>query len=436
MPQEFKLPDLGENIEEGDVLAILVTVGDTVTVDQPLIEMETGKATLEIPSTFDGVIREVLVQEGDKAAIGKAVLTFDANGGSGATAAPAEPAAVTEAEPSPAEPVAEPPEPAPPAPAAPETATPPASAPSPVPPSSGRVAVAAAPSVRKFARELGVEIASVRGTGPGGRISIDNVKAFTKQIVQTGGGGPAVSLPTLPDFARWGEIERTRMSGIRRATAEHMARCWATVPHVTQNDKADITHIEGLRKRWGRRAEEAGTKLTPTAIHVKVAASALRAFPQFNASLDIGNGEIILKKYIHIGVAVDTPRGLVVPVLRNADRKNVLEISAELNDIAARAREGKLGLEDMQGGTFTVSNLGGIGGSHFTPIVNFPEVAILGIGRASQEPVFQEGAFVARLLMPISLSYDHRLIDGADGARFIRWICDALEEPLLLALEG
>lgn len=428
MPVEFKIPNLGENIEEGDITGVFIAPGDLVEIDQSLVEMETGKATVEVPSTFSGTIKEVLIKEGEKALVDQTILTYES---SKTSEPPDRPVNDVPADDEPEEgeekgstiekPVSPPPD-----------SLPPSSEPSSVP-------VAAAPSIRKFARELGVDISSIRGTGPGNRINLDDVKAFTKQIVQSGAGAASLAgLPMLPlpDFTAWGDVERQTMSGIRKATAEHMVRSWTTIPHVTQNNKVDITHLEELRKQWAPRAETENAKLSPTAIHVKIVASALATFPKFNASIDTANNEIILKKYIHIGVAVDTPKGLVVPVIRNANEKNILQIARELYELATRAREEKLRLDEMQGGTFTLSNLGGIGGSHFTPIINYPEVAILGVGRAIWEPVICKDEFTSRLIMPVSLSYDHRIIDGADGARFIRWLCEAMEEPLLLALEG
>lgn len=439
MTTEFRLPDLGENITEGEVISILVSVGDTITEEQSVIELETGKATVEVPSTFGGVISDIHIEEGDTAVVGQLILTLEGNGTAPAPAPPVDAESKIEKDAAPTAP-APPPEPeARPAP----VAAPPSTMPEPanvvVPADASRVPVPAAPSVRKFARELGVELVRIKGNGPGGRITFDDVKRFTKQVVQTGHATAGVGIPQappLPDFSMWGPVEHVKMTGIRKATAAHMARCWATIPHVTQNDKADITRLEELRKRWAPRAEKAGGKLTPTAILLKITASALRAHPEFNASIDVGNGEIIYKDYVHIGVAVDTPKGLVVPVLRDADRKNIIQLSAELTEMAARAREGRISLDEMQGGTFTITNLGGIGGGHFTPIVNHPEVAILGLGRAAWEPVLVEGTFEPRLRMPLSLSYDHRIIDGANGARFLRWIVEAIEEPLLLAMEG
>ena len=300
----------------------------------------------------------------------------------------------------------------------------------------------AAPSVRRTARELGVDISDVSGSGPGGRISVDDVKAHVKQQVagsRSGGGAAAPASTPLPDFSRWGAVERQPMRAVRRKTAEHLSAAWASIPHVTQFDLADITGLEELRKKYAKQVETAGGNLTVTAIAVKVAAAALRVFPQFNASIDMAAGEIILKKYVNVGVAVDTDRGLLVPVIKDADHKNIVQLSVELAQLSEKARTRKIALEEMQGGCFSISNLGGIGGAYFTPIVNAPEVAILGISRARMEPVYRGPAsddFMARLMLPLSLSYDHRAIDGADGARFLRWIAEAFEQPFLLALQG
>jgi pyruvate dehydrogenase E2 component (dihydrolipoamide acetyltransferase) len=285
-----------------------------------------------------------------------------------------------------------------------------------------------------LARELGVDIARVCGSGEHGRISYADVKNFLQAGRGAAGPGAAATLQPLPDFSKWGAIESQPMNGIRVATARHMARCWAEVPHVTQFDKADITDLEKLRKKYGPAVEKAGGKLTVTAIALKVLAAALRRFPQFNASIDLANESIVLKKYIHIGVAVDTERGLVVPVLRDVDTKSITQLALELAQVGEKARARKLSPDDMQGGTFTLTNLGGIGGTAFTPIVNVPEVAILGLARGAIEPVWNGSAFVPRQMLPISLSYDHRVIDGADGARFARFIASALEEPFLLSL--
>jgi pyruvate dehydrogenase E2 component (dihydrolipoamide acetyltransferase) len=288
-----------------------------------------------------------------------------------------------------------------------------------------------------MARELGVEIEEVYGSGSDGRISTEDVKAYARHLVETASRtGASAEAESLPDFSRWGEIERQPLRGVRKKTAQHVAAAWRTIPHVTQNDLADVTALEALRKKYSKDAEAAGGNLTVTAIAVKVVAAAPKSFPQFNASIDLAAEEVVLKKYVHVGVAVDTDRGLLVPIVRDADTKNIIQIAVEIAQLSAKARAGKLTLQEMQGGCFSISNLGGIGGTSFTPIVNAPEVAILGISRARMQPVFQDGQFVPRLMLPLSLSSDHRAIDGADGIRFLRWIIHALEQPFLLALQG
>jgi pyruvate dehydrogenase E2 component (dihydrolipoamide acetyltransferase) len=285
-----------------------------------------------------------------------------------------------------------------------------------------------------------VNINEVGGSGPAGRISAEDVKKHSREILQGAApvaaamGQPATVL--LPDLSAFGEVERQPITSVRRLTAESMARSWAIVPHVTQQDRADVTDLEAMRKRYSGRVEAAGGKLTVTAIVLKVVASALNRFGKFNAALDTVRQEVVFRRYIHIGVAVDTERGLLVPVVRDADRKNITEIATELNDLAERARSKKLSPEEMRGAGFTVSNLGGLGTTYFSPIVNWPESAILGVGRAQTEAVWQDGSPVPRLILPLSISYDHRLIDGAEAARFLRWVAEALEHPLLLALEG
>jgi len=382
MQVAFKIPDLGENIDSGEVVKLLVKVGDVVAVEKPLLELETGKAVVEVPSDVSGRVAAILVEEGDKVTVGQAVITVETD-------------VSAELSPTP---------------------------------------VSAAPKTRAAARELGVELSAVKGTGEGGRIMEEDVRAASAAAPR--GIATAIGPRALPDFARFGKIERKPMSNVRLATAEHLAHAWATVPQVTQYDSADITELEVLRKRYAEKVEAAGGRLTLTAVLLKVVSSALRQFPQFNTSVDMAAREIIEKHYVHVGVAVDTERGLLVPVIRDADTKNILELAVELSEMAKRAHARQLGPADLEGGTFSITNLGTVGGTHFTPIVNWPEVAILGISRAGMEPLWKDEKFVPRLMLQLSLSYDHRVIDGADGARFLRWICEALEQPFFLALEG
>ena len=321
------------------------------------------------------------------------------------------------------------PEPPPPA----SVGTPPSGTPAP-----------ASPAVRRLAREIGVDINTVMGTGPGGRISQEDVKEHARRILSSVGSSGAAALTAaparatrpLPDFAKWGEVAREPWTNVRRVTSEHLSYAWTTIPHVTQFDKADVTALEELRKKFKDQVAKAGGNLTVTAMLVRVLATAVQKFPQFNASLDPERGEIVYKKYVNIGVAVDTDRGLFVPVIRDANRKNITEIAVALQELAQKARDRKLTVEEMSGGGISISNLGGIGGTAFTPIVNWPEVAILGVSRGAIEPVWQKDQFVPRQLLPLSLSYDHRVIDGADAMRFLRWVVDAIEQPFLLSLIG
>ena len=478
MPTEFKIPELGENVTSGDVVRVLVKPGDTVQKDQPLLELETDKATIEVPSTVAGTIKEIKIKQGDKVSVGQLVLTVDGNGAAPEKAAsekpPAEkappPRETRDAGKSAAPATAGKPKPQPAgapedgglsqetpgqSPATRETepvakpkrgevvdisrgARTPAAAPAPVAaetPAAEGPAAPAAPSVRRLARELGVDIRRVSGSGPEGRISSDDVQAFVRSAMSAPqGAGTAAGAAPLPDFSKWGEVERKPMSNIRRKTAEHLAHAWNTIPHVTQHDRADITALEALRKQYSPQAEKAGGKLTMTAIALKIIAVALRRFPQFNASIDVARNELVYRKSVHVGVAVDTERGLLVPVLRDVDTRGIFELATDLTKASEKARTGKLSLDEMQGGGFTITNLGGIGGTSFTPIVNWPEVAILGISRATHEPVFNGSQFEPRLMLPLSLSYDHRVIDGADAARFLRWVADAFEQPFVLAL--
>ncbi len=442
MATEVKLPNLGDNIEGADVLRVLVKPGDTVTAQTAVVELETDKATVEVPAEVSGTVEKVLVKAGERAKVGQVILTVTGGSAPAAGSKPAAPAPKSEPAPAPA-PRSEPPavatREAPPAPVAPAVKTNGSSKTTPV---AAGPAAPAAPSVRRLAREIGVNIAQVQGTGPGGRISAEDVKRTAKQMlagtlsVAPATGAPALPRVSLPDFSRWGETSREPLKGVRKKTAEQMTLAWTTIPQVTQYDQCDITELEKLRVSLSPRAEKAGGKLTVTAILLKVLASALKRFPDFNASIDLDSQEIVYKKFFNVGVAVDTPSGLLVPVVKNVERKNILELAAELQVLAEKARDRKTSMDDLQGACITITNLGGIGGTAFSPIVNPPEAAILGVSRSRMEPVWDGNTFVPRLMLPMSLSYDHRLIDGANAARFLRWVCSALEQPFLLSFEG
>jgi pyruvate dehydrogenase E2 component (dihydrolipoamide acetyltransferase) len=472
---EFLLPTLGETATSGVVAKVLVAPGDTVAQDQPILELETDKAVLEVPSTVAGTIQNILVKAGDTVSVDQPVFTYGdgaassapSNGSSVPTstpapasangktsngsierdsAAPEQTAASEQKLPTPASDMTAPKETSVKndgygAAGAPVSNT--APAPAPQNPEVAKEPPAAAPSIRRMAREKGVDIYAVTGTGLGGRITEDDINSFGKAPasatapVAAPSQSSGITMPPLPDFSKFGAVERAPMSGIGRATSAQMERAW-TIPHVTQFDKADTTEFELFRKKYGPLAEKAGGKLTPTAILLKIVVGALKKFPNFNASIDFATMEVVRKSFYNIGVAVDTPRGLVVPVIQNVESKSIIELAVELGEIAATAREGKLKPEQMTGGTFTLTNLGGIGGTAFTPIVNTPEVAILGIARGSMEPVWnaETGTFEPRMMMPLCLSYDHRVINGADGARFTRFIAASLEDPNLIALQG
>jgi len=442
---ELKLPELGENIDKVEVSAVLVKTGQRIERDQPVIEVETEKASLEVPATTAGVVRELLISKGDTISVGQVIARVERDGEQ--SGAEAEQSGAETAQPS-----AEAEEPHAEAEQASAGSAEPDSAGGDdsviVFPAGGAVAerrapeigstVPAAPSTRRLAREIGVDIGTVRGSGPGGRISRSDVKSHAKRIVVGvgRGAGVAATAPALPDLSEWGEVERRPLSNVRRVTARAMATAWAAVPHVTQFDRADVTELESLRRRFNDRRTEDAPKLTMTALVVTTVAAALRRFPDFNASLDLEGDAVVYRNYVHVGVAVDTERGLLVPVIRDVDRKGLLTIAAEMNELAGRARQRKLSPDEMKGAGFTVSNLGGLGTTYFSPIVNWPQVAILGVGRAERLAVYDEDDRPRpRLMLPLSVSYDHRLIDGADAARFARWIAEALEQPLLL-LDG
>ena len=418
---EVKLPELGDNVTQATVVGVLVKEGDRVEPGQPLLELETDKAVVEVPAEAGGVVKRVLVKVGDEVRPGQPFLELaEAEGG-----AEAPPLKAEERPEAPAPKAEEAPRPAPKeAPPAPQEA-----------PSERRL-IPAAPSIRRLARELGVDLTRLRGTGLAGRITEEDVRRAAGLGEAAPAALPAAPAPRLPDFTKWGPVRREPMSGVRKATVRSMSQAWAQVPMVTHFDEADVTELEALRKQYAKKAEEKGFRLTLTAVLLKALALTLKAVPKFNASLDVEAQEIVYKDYIHIGVAVDTPHGLLVPVIRDVDRKGVLRLAEELQEISQRARERKLSPEEMQGATFSLSNLGGIGGTGFTPIVNWPEVAILGVSRSQMKPLWDPGkeAFVPRLVMPFSLTYDHRLIDGADAARFCRHLAGILEDPLGLAL--
>ena len=466
MVTEFKLPELGEDIATGDVINVYVSAGERVSKDQPIMEIETDKAAIEVPAPVGGVITGVHVKEGETINVGQLLITIDETredtkgsevkeAGHEKVEEPAEERIgakekKTEEKISEAKSKAEP-----------EgkdgadieeeyeeeaaskkeegkvvefTRSPQAN----VEKAAPRKLVPASPSVRRLARELGVDINQVEGSGPGGRISEEDVKNYaSKRVSKASPEGVQVGTGdiSLPDFTKWGEIERKQMSKVRRLTAERMTSSWRA-PHVTQHDKADITELEKTRKLFGREAENAGGKLTMTAILIKIVGSALRLFPQFNASVDMTDSEVIYKKYYNIAVAVDTDRGLLAPVIKDVNRKNLIELAVELSQLSQRARDKKITVEELQGGTFTISNLGGLGGTYFTPVIYSPDVALLGVSRSRIEPVFIDDKFEPRLMLPLSLSYDHRIIDGADAVRFLRWVAEALEQPFKVMLEG
>ncbi len=451
MGKEFKLPDLGENIEAAEVVRVMVSEGDAVEADQTVLEMETEKAMFEVPCPFAGRVAKVHVKPGDRVPVGAVLLTVEEADSKGKETEeePAPPKAEAstspkaEAAPSKGEASASPKAEAA-APSKTEAPAPPKTEPAaspkqetPEPPAQETGApTPAGPATRRLARELGVDLKKVSGSEPGGRVTAEDVQAHVRKAMGTGSAASGGGEMALPDFSKWGEVERQPVRSVRRTIAEHVSRAWRLIPHVTQFDRADVTELEALRKRHTAEAEAGGGKLTSTVFMLKAVVTALRAFPKFNASLDVQAGEVVLKHYYHVGMAVDTDRGLLVPVIRDVDRKGVFELAKELVELSERTRQGKTTLEEMQGGTFTITNLGGIGGTNFTPIVNYPEVAILGVARSREEAVVRNGRIEPRLIMPLCLSYDHRVIDGADGARFARKIAESLENPERLLLGG
>ena len=444
---DIKIPDIGD-FADVEVIEVMVKPGDPVHVDDSLITIESEKASMEVPSTAAGVVKEIRVKIGDKVSEGSSIVVVETAAGDGKPATAAAPPAQAPAAPAakPAPPAAEASRPAKPLSGA--AATAPAASPS-AAPAPGKQAAAepqaigeargdherkphASPSVRKFARELGVDLHAIQGTGLNGRIFRNDVQKFVKSALASAprapGAGTALDLPPWPkiDFAKFGEIETRPLSRIRRASKSNLARNWMMIPHVTQFDEADVTELEALRHELGQTHAKDGVRITLLAFVLKALVSALTEFPEFNSSLDGDN--LILRKYFHFGFAADTPEGLVVPVIRDVDKKGVMRIARETAALAQAAREGKLKLTDIQGGCFTVSSLGGIGGTAFTPIINAPEVAILGLSRLATKPVWRDGAFVPRLMLPLSLAYDHRVIDGALAARFVTYLSATLSD--------
>jgi pyruvate dehydrogenase E2 component (dihydrolipoamide acetyltransferase) len=447
MIEKIVVPDIGENVTSGKVVVVHVKAGDTLDVDDTVIELETDKAVVEIPSTVKGKVTEVLAVEGDELKVGDIIarVETETHGHDESEPAPSEDrtgtgtdsqkvAAETEDKPAVEEAAAqrkadavalnfE---------AAEQKKAPTASQP------PGRL-VPASPAIRRLARELGVRMDTIQGSGPGGRITEGDVKSHVRKEREGAESTPAGTIsvgggPQLPDFSRWGEVEAVELETVRRLTAESTTTSWGTIPHVTQFDKADITALEDFLKRNAGKVEQAGGRLTLTPVLTKVCAEALKRYPRFNTSLDLVHQRLIFKHYVHIGMAVDTPRGLLMPVIRNADTKSISDLAVEIVDLAARARNKKIKAAELEGGTFSISNQGGIGGVGFTPIILWPQVAILGISRTALEPVAVEGQFQPRRMLPLSLSYDHRVIDGADAARFMRWICECLEQPMTMQL--
>jgi pyruvate dehydrogenase E2 component (dihydrolipoamide acetyltransferase) len=416
MSTDCTVPELGENVESATVVEVLVKAGDAIRCEQSVLSLETDKAAFEMPSNVEGTVDTILVKPGDEVKVGQVVLRVrDGSAKSTAPAAPAAPAAPS-AKAKPTAPSVE--------------SASPSSSPT-RPPATG---VAASPSVRRLARERGIDLQKVSGSGPGGRVGAEDLAAHARGVSGAAAGEGAAE--ALPDFTRFGPVEVEPMSKVRARTAEQMARAWNSIPHVTHHDAADVTDLDRLRSQYAKRVEKSGGKLTMTAVLLKVLGSALRKFPKFNSSVDMAAHAIVYKKYVHVGVAVDTERGLLVPVIRDVDQMNIVEIALALREMSEKARNRNIRPDELQGAGFTITNLGGIGGRAFSPLINPPEVAVLGVSAARYEPFWNGTEFEPRQMLPLSVSYDHRVIDGADAARFLRWVCEALAEPFVMDLEG
>ena len=428
--KQVTVPDIG-NYKDVPVIEVMVKAGESVKAEQSLITLETDKATMDVPAPFDGVVKEVKVKVGDTVSEGSLIFVLEASGAAPAAVHAAAPAAAPAKAPAKAAPAAV---------VAAVVAQTPAPAPVVAAVVSSGGKAHASPSIRAFARELGVDLTLVKGSSAKGRISKDDVQNFVKSALSQprgaagGTGGVQVMAMPVVDFAKFGAVETQPLSRIKKISGANLHRNWVSIPHVTQFDEADISEMEAFRKEIGTEYAKQNIKITPLVFMLKAVVAALQKFPEFNASLDASGENLVLKKYYHIGVAVDTPNGLMVPVLRDVDKKGLIQLAKELGEISAKARELKISAADMQGGCFSISSLGGIGGTAFTPIINAPEVAILGVSKASMKPVYQDGQFVPRLMLPLSLSYDHRVVDGASGARFTQYLAGVLTDIRRLAL--
>lgn len=425
MPFEFKLPPLAEGVETADVADLLIAEGDTLTAGQIIMELETDKAVMELPCPHTGTVAKLLVKSGDTVKPGQPVMLIEASStdastnGVKATESSVAKSAASSSTPAKVQPAT--------------SATTKFVEPTSAAAMDTGLPIPAGPATRRLARELGVALERMRGTGPGGRITQEDVaRAYAQNNGSTSGG--SVAIPPLPDFTQYGPVERLAFTKLQKTSANNLSLAWRIIPHVTQHDLADVTEVEGVRRRFAENAKNT-PKVTMTSIAMKAVVACLKEFPQFNSSYDAANGEVILKKYFHIGVAVDTPNGLVVPVIRDVDQKTVLQLAGELATVAEKARNRKLEIKDMQGGTFTITNLGGLGGTAFTPIVNYPEVAILGLSRTQKQLQLMNGQVSERQLLPLSLSYDHRVINGADAARFVTKLCGLLTDSFRLLIE-
>jgi len=420
---EVKMPVLADGVESGDILNVLVKEGDTIAPDDPLVELESEKATVSVPSPVGGKVIKVLVKAGEKVRVGETIVVLGTEK-AGNTIPPEPPASPLPAETKPEA-----------APASQEiraVAEPVSPVVQPLAPAvtTDDDFIPASPAVRRIAREIGLDLRRVKGSGKNGRILIEDLDPYIEEYVRKRAGGVtgiAVTQPELPDFSQWGPVRKVKIDSLRRKISEHLSMAWQTIPHVHQFHEADITDLIALQKRHRERVKQLGGNLTLTPFLMKAAVVALKEFPEFNATFDVRNDEIVYKEYYHLGIAVDTPAGLIVPVIRDVDKKTIVELAVELTEVAQRTRERKVSLEELRGSTFTISNLGGIGGLHFTPIINSPEVAILGVGRATTRPALKDGTIIERSFLPLCLGYDHRIIDGAQGARFIVRLVEILE---------